>query len=94
MYAIGEGVPKDYSEAARWYRKAAEQGLATSQYFLGLLHANGKGTPTDNIRAYAWFNLAAAQGDEDAAEARANVERDMTLPQIAEAQQLSRELVD
>ncbi len=23
----GEGVPQDYAEAVKWYRKAAEQGL-------------------------------------------------------------------
>jgi len=26
MYAIGQGVPRDYAQAAAWYRKAAEQG--------------------------------------------------------------------
>ena len=26
MYANGEGVEKDYKEAVKWYRKAAEQG--------------------------------------------------------------------
>ncbi len=26
MYARGEGVPKDYTEALRWYRLAAAQG--------------------------------------------------------------------
>ena len=25
-YYFGQGVPKDYSEAVKWYRKAAEQG--------------------------------------------------------------------
>jgi len=28
MYYNGQGVPQDYKEAARWYRKAAEQGDA------------------------------------------------------------------
>ncbi len=28
MYSSGEGVPQDYAEAVRWYRKAAEQGDA------------------------------------------------------------------
>lgn len=31
MYAKGEGVSKDYVEAVRWYRKAAEQGQAEAQ---------------------------------------------------------------
>ncbi len=28
MYYDGEGVPKDYQEAAKWYRMAAEEGDA------------------------------------------------------------------
>ena len=28
MYRRGEGVPKNASQAAAWYRKAAEQGVA------------------------------------------------------------------
>ncbi len=26
MYATGRGLPQDYAEAVKWYRKAAEQG--------------------------------------------------------------------
>ena len=26
MYDNGKGVPQDYAEAVKWYRKAAEQG--------------------------------------------------------------------
>ena len=28
MYQYGEGVQKDFKEAVKWYRKAAEQGLS------------------------------------------------------------------
>ena len=28
MYSDGLGVKQDYTEAAKWFRKAAEQGLA------------------------------------------------------------------
>jgi uncharacterized protein len=28
MYFNGQGVPKDYDEALRWYREAADQGHA------------------------------------------------------------------
>jgi TPR repeat protein len=31
MYEYGRGVPKDYGEALRWYRKAAEKGMAPAQ---------------------------------------------------------------
>jgi len=35
MYDKGRGVPKDDAEAAKWSRKAAEQGNATAQTNLG-----------------------------------------------------------
>ena len=31
MYDKGQGVPQDYAEAVRWYRKAAVQGYAEAQ---------------------------------------------------------------
>jgi len=34
-YDNGQGVKQDYTEAARWYRKAAEQGYALAQFNLG-----------------------------------------------------------
>ena len=95
LYQNGLGVPKDAAEAALWYRKAAEQGLASAQYNLGFLLSVDEGIPIDYVQAYAWFNLAAAQGIEDAASARAAVRRELRQPhQLAEAQKLSRELVD
>ena len=36
-YYNGEGVPKDYAQAAFWWRKAAEQGEDTAQYNLKYL---------------------------------------------------------
>jgi TPR repeat protein len=35
MYYGGEGVPQDYAEAVKWYRKAADQGYAPAQAGLG-----------------------------------------------------------
>src|SRR5436309_3203198 len=37
MYFTGQGVPKDYAEAAKWFRLAAEQGHAGAQYALGVM---------------------------------------------------------
>ena len=31
----GKGVPQDYKEAVKWYQKAAEQGNAQGQVYLG-----------------------------------------------------------
>ena len=38
----GRGVPQDYAEAVRWYRKAAEQGNATAQFSLGFMYDEGQ----------------------------------------------------
>ena len=66
LYAQGEGVLKDVSQAVVWFRKAAEQGLAAAQYELSLLYAEGEGVPLDLIQAHAWSNLATMGGSEDA----------------------------
>ena len=51
-------------EAARWYRKAAEQGVASAQGQLGFMYARGEGVGKDYVKAYAWASLAAAQREE------------------------------
>ena len=38
MYFNGDGVTQDYTEAVKWYTKAAEQGHAAAQTNLGLMY--------------------------------------------------------
>lgn len=61
MYANGQGVERDYNEAAAWYRKAADQGYAKAQYNLGRMYISGQGVPYDYLQAVKWFNRAAEQ---------------------------------
>ena len=63
MYYGGKGVPQDYTEARKWYRKAADQGHADAQLRLGLMYDNGKGVPQDYTEARKWYRKAADQGD-------------------------------
>ena len=51
MFAWGRGVPRDQSEAVKWFRKAAEQGHGLAQSILGLRYAYGRGVPQDDSRA-------------------------------------------
>ena len=37
------GVAKNFAQAAKWYRKAAEQNYAPAQFNLGYCYANGQG---------------------------------------------------
>ncbi|MGE4367555.1 tetratricopeptide repeat protein, partial [Thermomonas sp.] len=62
MYAEGQGVPQDETEAVQWYRKAAEQGEAAAQNNLGWMYANGRGVSRDDAEAAKWYRKAAEQG--------------------------------
>jgi predicted aspartyl protease len=42
MYEVGEGVEKDYQEAATWFRQAAGQGSQAAQRQLDYLIKSGK----------------------------------------------------
>jgi TPR repeat protein len=37
MFEKGEGVPQDFSEAMKWYQKAADKGNPTAQKYIGLI---------------------------------------------------------
>ena len=66
MYAEGQGVRRDYPEAAKWFRLAAEQGNASAQQSLGVLYDKGQGVPKDYQEAMKWFRMAAEQGNASA----------------------------
>jgi len=80
----------------KWYRKAAEQGNADAQFFLGFMYDAGRGVPQDYAQAHMWYNLAASrfppgEGRDIAAKNRDIVAIWMTPAQISEAQKLARE---
>ena len=58
MYHEGQGVPQDYTEAMKWFRKAAEHGVAEAQFSLGALHLRGDGVPQDYAKAVKWWRKA------------------------------------
>ena len=82
---------RDYGEAARWYRLAADQGRADAQFHLSGMYYNGWGVPQDYLAAHMWANLAAAQGHENARGFRDFLADRMSSGQIAAAQRAARE---
>jgi TPR repeat protein len=88
MYYYGQGVPQDYAEAMRWFRKAADLGFDEAQNNIGSMYANGQGAPRDYVQAYMWWSLAAAQGDANAAKDRDIVAARMTAAQIEQGKAL------
>lgn len=58
-YAFGEGnTQPDWSVAANWYRKAAEQGSLNARMELGKLYYAGKGVDKDLTEAYYWLRAS------------------------------------
>lgn len=93
LFFNGEGVPQDHVQAAQWFTRAAKKGHAGAQFDLGRMYANGKGVRADNIQAFAWAQLASTRGRTGAATLRDDISANLTQEQLAEAQQLSKELV-
>jgi len=73
LYAEGIDGRPDYKTASQWFRKAADHGVADSQFNLGILYARGIGVEQNLPESYKWFSLAAQQGDQDAAKKRDEV---------------------
>lgn len=59
MYRDGLGTPRDYVEAAKWFRQAAVAGVVSAQAGLGQLLSAGQGLRQDNAEAVKWLRLAA-----------------------------------
>ena len=54
---------KDYAEAVRWYRLAAEAGLPLGQYNLGQMYHNGTGVLQNHAEALKWYRPAVEAGN-------------------------------
>jgi hypothetical protein len=104
QYALGlfyeRGKPpallQDYAEAAKWYRKAAEQGHAGAQLYLGILLAQANGVERNFVEAYKWIALAKGGNALDKAAAVETQGRLVTLmmpAEISEGERLLREFV-
>jgi uncharacterized protein len=89
----GHGVQQDATQAALWYRKAAERGNALAQAHLGLMFEHGYGVPRNAVMARMWLNLAVARAPSlsMAVKLRSEVAAQMTPAQIAEAKRLAEE---
>jgi TPR repeat protein len=54
------------TEAAKWFRLAANQGHAEAQYNLGEMYLSGRGVPKSHTEALKWIGLSANQGHAEA----------------------------
>lgn len=83
-----EEVYKNFAEAAKWYRKVAEQGDANAQRNLGLYYIQEK---RDNVIGYAWIFLSVKNRLEDSTSKLAELEKQMDKGEIERAKKLAEE---
>lgn len=66
MYHYGLGTSKDYSDAYKYYKKAATDNYPQAFYQLAILYRDGSGVNKSNKNAIEYFEKAFELGDEQA----------------------------
>ena len=90
MYELGLGVTQDYKKALKWWRKAAQQGFAEAQFYLGMTYVKGLGVAQNLVTAHMWFSIAAANGAQEAAGVRELVANKLSASDLAKAQRMAK----
>jgi len=85
-YLFGLGVRPDADLALLRFEQAAERGLGSAAFSLGLLYANGQAVPQSYRQSYFWFSKAHERGVETALSLRDLVAGRMTPESLAAAQ--------
>ncbi len=65
-FTDGRGVAADRTEAAKWYKLAADRGLAPAQYRLGNMYEKANGVERNLSEAKRYYQMAADQGNAGA----------------------------
>lgn len=91
LYQEGQGVPQNYTEAAKWFERSADQGYLKAEHNLGAMYASGRGVKRDYVQAYKWMSLCAAGGDGGCASQRDQIAQKLSAGKLAKAQQLASE---
>ena len=59
LYARGEGVSKDVSQAKTWFEKAVQKGHDMAAFYLGGMYENGIGVQKDESKAISYYEKVA-----------------------------------
>jgi TPR repeat protein len=89
LYYEGQGVPQNFSEAARWFQESAERGYNRAQLNLGNMYAIGRGVKRDYSSSYVWLSLCAAGGNQKCTAQRDEIAQKLKPAKLAEAQRIA-----
>ncbi len=84
----------DPALAARWYEKAAGNGVGAARLNLSALYARGTGVRRDPVQALMWLELAVAGGLDVEPGVRDDLTATMSPGQIEEAGRRARERLE
>lgn len=84
-------VAKSPTDAAKWLRKAADQGNGLAQRQLSGLYMNGVGVEKDQVLALMWMKLAVKSGAPNAERLEKITASQLKPDQIAAAEKLVAE---
>ena len=84
--AVVLNARKKHQEAVKWYQRASEQGLASSQKNLGSSYLQGLGVAKDSVMAYMYYLLAARNGASGMNESLAKLRSSLSADQVREAE--------
>lgn len=62
MGVMAVDFDQNYSEAARWLHKAAEQNVGTAQRYLGVMYHSGEGVERNEATSRYWHEQANHNG--------------------------------
>jgi TPR repeat protein len=88
-YETGKGTEKDPVAAARWYRKAAEQGHPKAFGLLGEKYRLGLGVRRDLVQANMFFTLGLRRGETGLGKYIDAVEQELSDEDVAESRRLA-----
>lgn len=66
MYVNGQVLPRDFTQAAAWFKMAADQGNVDATYNLGMLYLNGLGVAPNEVEGSRLVKEAALKGQSSA----------------------------
>lgn len=85
FYENGVGLAPNYTEALKWYKKAADAGLVEAMYRIGSCYEIGIGTPVNPKEAIAFYQKAANNKSGSAAYKLASIYMSGSLVPIDQA---------
>ena len=81
-----------YAQAAKWFEKAAMQGLPQAQQQLGMLYKDGKGVTADKLQAYVWMLVSYDSGNTSNTSDILQLQADLGTTQVDQAKAKARDL--